>query len=139
MRRISIDELASLGEIASPRPMTRLERLRRWADALDRYPGASLRALRRVEYCGAAERARLRSDDSPLSVAFADPILRSEGLEGDRMGDGIGFFGLGDRDLHALVCDCRYGGRIRPADVARRVRGLGDPNPLVRLWTRITL
>jgi hypothetical protein len=55
------------------------------------------------------------------------------------MGDGIGFFGLGDRDLHALVCDCHYGGRIRPADIARRVRGLGDPNPLVRLWTRITL
>jgi len=138
MRRIPIEELASLGEVASPRPLTRLERLRRWAAALDRYPG-SLRPLRRVEYCGAAARAKLRGDDSPLAVAFADPILRSEGLESDRMGDGIGFFGLGDRDMHALVCDCHYGGRIRPADVARRVRGLGDPNPLVRLWTRITL
>jgi hypothetical protein len=138
MRRIPIDELARLGLVASPRPLTRLERLRRWADALDRHAGY-LRPLRRVEYLGRAERAQLRGDDSPLAVAFADPVLRSEGLASDRMGDGIGFFGLGDRDLHALVCDCHYGGRIRPADVARRVRGLSDPNPLVRLWTRITL
>jgi len=139
MRRIPLEELATVGEVASPRPLSRLERLRRWADTLEQCPDVNLRPLRRVELYAPADRAKLRCDQSPLSVAYADPLLRSEGLPSDRLGDGGGFFGLSDRDLHALVCDCRYGGRMRPQDVAKRVRGLGDPNPLVRFWTRVWL
>lgn len=139
MRRIPITELATVGEVAAPRPLSRLERLRRWADVLDRSAIHHLRPLRRVELYSPTERARLRGDQSPLSVAYDDPILRAEGLESDRFGDGGAFFGLNDRDLHSLVCDCRYGGRMRPSDVARRVRGLSDRNPLVRFWTRAWL
>ena len=139
MRRIPLDKLAAIGVVAPTRPLGRLERLQRWAEALERWPAEFLRPLRRVELYAPAERAKLRTDQSPLSVAFADPLLRAEGLEGDRLGDGRGFFGLNDRDMHALVCDCRYGGRMRPRDVARRVRGLADRNPLRRFWARITL
>jgi hypothetical protein len=139
MRRIPLDELAKIGEVAPPRPLSRRERLLRWAETLERCPSPYLRPLRRVELYAPNERAKLRCDGSPLSVAYADPLLRSEGLDGDRLGDGGGFFGISDRDMHALVCDCRYGGRMRPQDVARRLRGLGHPNPLVRLWTRAWL
>jgi hypothetical protein len=119
--------------------MSRLERLRRWATILERDPARALRPLYRVELYDDAERARLRGDNTPLSVAYADPVLRSEGLGSDRLGDGGGFFGLSDRDIHALVCDCRYGGRMRAGDVARRLRGLTHPNPLRRLWARLWL
>src|SRR5215469_7637425 len=139
MRRIPLEELVTVGEVASPRPLGRLERLRRWADALEQCPDVNLRPLRRVELYAPADRAKLRCDQSPLSVAYADPLLRSEGLPSDRLGDGGGFFGLSDRDLHALVCDCRYGGRMRPSDVARRVRGLSHPSPFVRFWNRLWL
>jgi hypothetical protein len=139
MRRIPLDKLADVGSVAPTRPLSRLERLQRWAEVLEAWPAEFLRPLRRVELYSPAERAQLRADQSPLSVAFADPLLRAEGLPGDRLGDGRGFFGLTERDLHALVCDCRYGGRMQPKDVARRVRALGDPNPLRRLWARFTL
>ncbi len=137
MKRMTYEELAAAGAVATP--MTYRQRLRRWADVLDSAPGLALRALRRVELYAPEERAALRADGSPLSVAYADPVLRSDGLASDRLGDGGGFFGLGDRDMHALVCDCRYGGRMRAKDVARRVRGLSHPNPLVRLWARAWL
>jgi hypothetical protein len=119
--------------------MTPRERLARWADVLEREPDSMLRPLRRVELYAEPERSRLRADRSPLAIAYADPVLRSEGLGSDRLGDGRGFFGISDGDIHALVCDCRYGGRMRAGDVARRVRSLADPNPLRRLWARLRM
>ena len=139
MRRIPFEDLATVGPVAATRPLSRLQRLRRWAEVLDRCRTPFLRPLRQVELYAPAERAKLRADHSPLAIAYADPVLRSQGLQGDRLDDGRGFFGLNDRDMHALVCDCRYGGRMRPKDVARRVRGLAHPNPLRRIWARIWL
>jgi hypothetical protein len=119
--------------------MSKRERLGRWAELLERDVDRVLKPLSRVELYAEPERSRLRGDNSPLAVAYADPVLRSEGLESDRLGDGRGFFGLGDGDVHALVCDCRYGGRMRAGDVARRVRGLAHPNPLRRMWARLQM
>jgi hypothetical protein len=122
---------------ASGDHMSRRQRLLRWAAVLDADPDRRLRPLTRVELYAPPQRDLMRRDGSPLALAYADPVLRREGLMGDRLGDGRGFFGLGDSDIHALVCDCRYGGAMRAGDVARRARALADPNPLRRLWARI--
>ena len=139
MKHTPVDALHDIAEVRPAQPMSRLERLRRWASLLERDPARVLRPLYRVELYAEVDRARLRGDNTPLSVAFADPVLREQGLESDRFGDGGGFFGLNSRDLHALVCDCRYGGRMRAGDVARRLRSLTHPSLLRRVWARLWL
>jgi hypothetical protein len=130
--------LARVGPAERPRLSWR-ERLLRWADVLDAEPTRRLKPLLRVELYAPTQRALVRRDGSPLALAYADPVLRREGLASDKLGDGRGFFGLTDGDVHALVCDCRYGGNMRAGDVARRVRALAHPNPLMRLWARLWL
>ncbi|HUZ11542.1 MAG TPA: hypothetical protein VMU93_01660 [Caulobacteraceae bacterium] len=141
MKYASLKELEGLATVgpAAARPMSRRERLLRWASLLEADPSRRLKPLLRVELYAPAQRDLMRRDDSPLSLAYADPLLRAEGLAGDQLGDGRSFFGLSDGDIHALVCDCRYGGAMRAGDVARRTRALAHPNPLRRLWARIWL
>ena len=79
----------------------------------------------RVEYLSSGERQHLRADDLPLTVAFQDDHLRAAGLESDRLGDAMRFFGLSDNQAHFLVCDCYYGGGAMDAtQVARRIRSV---------------
>jgi hypothetical protein len=117
---------AALVEVKSPR-LSREQRLARWAELLEREPQRKLKALWRVEYVRAEQRALLRCDDSPISVAFADPVLRDDGLEGDTLGDAERFFELSSPDAHHLLCDCHYMGRMDGETVARRVRGAMRP------------
>jgi hypothetical protein len=56
--------------------MTRSQRLERWAELLEREPNRRLNALTGTEYQPSDTRATMRSSDSPLSVAFDDPVLR---------------------------------------------------------------
>src|SRR6185369_11428529 len=76
------------------RPLSKRERLELWVEALEREGGRRLRTFCEIEYSPPAERARLRADDSPVSVAFADQRLRAEGLAGDTVGDAAAFFGI---------------------------------------------
>src|SRR5512132_1306840 len=75
-------------------PLTKCERLERWAEVLERQGGRRLKTLFEIEYLSRAERAALRANDSPLSVAFADARLRGEGLADDTVGEAIAFFGV---------------------------------------------
>jgi hypothetical protein len=121
--------------------LSRGERLIRWADLLDAQAGRPLRALEDVEYVSPAVRRDMRKEDSPLAVAFADPVLRADGLAGDRLGDAMDYFGLSDRQAHWLLCDCHYGGRMTSTEVAARVRD--EARPLYdilrpQLWASLT-
>ncbi len=107
--------------------MSRGQRLNRWADLLDRQGPRALRALEDVEYVSPAVRRDMRKEDSPLSVAFADPVLRADGLSGDRLGDAMDYFGLSERQAHWLLCDCHYGGRMTASEVGVRVRDEARP------------
>lgn len=121
--------------------MSRAERLKRWADLLDAQAGRPLRALEDVEYVGPAVRREMRKDDSPLTVAFADPVLRADGLAGDRLGQAMDYFSLSERQAHWLLCDCHYGGRMTSSEVASRVRDEARPlYDLLRpqLWASVT-
>ena len=60
---------------------------------------------------------------SALTLAFADPLLRAQGLAGDTYGDAQRFFGISQRALHEIVCYCHYSTAAAAArDVAVRVR-----------------
>lgn len=111
------------------RPLSRAERLERWATVLERLGDRPLRALMRVEFLPPDERRSLRDSDTPLTVAHRDPVLRADGLAGDRFGDAVAYFGLKEHEAHYLVCDCHYRGSMTATGVAARVRtiarGLG--------------
>lgn len=115
--------------------LTRTERLGRWAELLERDPHRLLRSLGEIEFKTAAERRVMRADGSSLSVAFADPVLRTAGLESDRLGDAVTFFGLTDRQAHRLFCSCMNGMSTPASILARRVRGLSKPGLFRGLMT----
>ncbi|HKU95603.1 MAG TPA: hypothetical protein VJR58_10015 [Vineibacter sp.] len=102
-------------------PMTRREKLERWAALLDEHKGR-VRPLRGIEFVTPEKRAALRGDDSPLALAAADPVLRAEGLRNDEFGHGARFFELTNGEAHRLLCDCHYGGRMTPKELAFRLR-----------------
>lgn len=106
----------------SARPMSQKERLKCWAAALEREGDRQLNTLFQIEYLPPSKRAKLRADDSLLSVAFADPRLRAEGLAGDTMGDAVAFFGVSERQLHDIVCFCHHGPAITARTAAAQIR-----------------
>jgi hypothetical protein len=59
----------------------REQRLARWSKLLLANPERELRSLHEIEHLSASDRRACRSDDSPLSIAYNDPLLRSSGLK----------------------------------------------------------
>lgn len=126
MKYQSLDKVRAAAEILpnwlSPRPMSRSERLERWAAALEREGGRELNTLFQIEYMPRAKRRALRADDSLLSVAFNDPYLRAEGLAGDTVGDVLTFFRMGESELHDIACYCHRGPKMSAQFAAARIR-----------------
>jgi hypothetical protein len=126
MEHKTLDEIRDVADVQpswlGSRPLTKCKRLERWAEALEREGGRRLKTLFEIEYVSRAERAALRADDSPLSVACGDPRLRAEGLAGDRVGDAVAFFGISEMELHNILCFCYHGETMSAAAAAVRVR-----------------
>jgi hypothetical protein len=124
----SLDRIAAEADILTtpdlPRTpgLSRRERLERWAELLGREPGRRLRALHGIEYGTPYERLTCRADGSPLAVAYADPVLRAAGLEGDTVGDAAEFFDLSHEQLHDLLCFCHHGGTVSASTASAQVR-----------------
>lgn len=119
------------------RPMSRRERLERWAEVLEAH-GGPVRPLMHIEYLTEEERMRLRGECTPLTVAFNDPVLRQEGLAGDRYGDALTFFQVSEYEAHHMLCDCHYGGTMTATGVAARVRATADRITVRERWERAT-
>ena len=121
------------------RRMSRRERLQRWAAVLEGNPTQPIKPLMRVEFLPRQERMMARREDSPLTVAYRDPVLRDEGLGGDSLGEAMRFFELSDHEAHYLVCDCHYHGgmSMTPEGVAKRARAIADRVTLREVWNRI--
>lgn len=111
-------------QIVDPQQLTRDQRLERWASALDKLGDAPLCTLRETEHQHPCERILLRQDNSPLTVAFEEPVLRSAGLEGDTFGEASRFFSLSDQELHHILCYCHFGTTVRASEAAARVRSM---------------
>ena len=130
----TIDEIARVSEATPDVALTRTERLERWAAALERLGKAQVSTLWRTEYAAPELRASLRSENSPLSVAFGDPFLRVAGLKDDSYAEAKRFFELTDRQLHWVVCECHFGHSMSAIEAARRVRSLTLPRAPMAQW-----
>jgi len=126
MEHKTLDKVRDVAEILpswlSPRPLSKSERLQRWAEALERENGRRLKTLFEIEYAPPVKRSALRADDSLLTVAFNDPRLRAEGLAGDTVGDAVAFFSVSERELHDIVCFCHHGSTIAADTAAAQIR-----------------
>jgi hypothetical protein len=108
--------------------------LERWAQLLEREPRRILKSLGEIEFTPRAERGLLRVDNSPLTVAYEDAVLRADGLASDRLGDATAYFELSERQAHRLLCSCMNGWSMEAGSTARRVRRLAQPRSLASLW-----
>jgi hypothetical protein len=134
MKHRTTEELQQVAAIHSvPRdvPMTRAERLTRWAELLESDGGRRLNTLLGTEYQMGAVRDEMRADASPISVAFSDPALRGEGMNNDTYGEAKRFFDLSDWQVHDILCYCHYGATMTAEMAARGVRSAiaGRQNP----------
>jgi hypothetical protein len=126
MKYQTIAEARLVGYVQSQAPleMTKTERLERWAELLELDPGRKLNTLFQTEIFSRHKRDKLRVPQSAISVAFADPILRREGLRDDSYGEAKRFFEISDSELHWIVCYCHHGSTMSADSAARVVRGI---------------
>lgn len=122
--REQLQVFAQIEPDVRPLNMSHSERLERWAELLEQSPTRHLATLYETEHQSAAVRDTLRSDGSPISVAFNDPMLRVAGLEDDTYGEALRFFGLRDWQLHGVICYCHFGATVHAATAAGLVRSI---------------
>lgn len=121
MKYRNLEQIAREADVHPALAMSRRERLERWAELLAQQPERRLRAIGGTEFGTRRERRAKRADGSPLAVAFADPVLRAQGLQSDRVGDAVDFFELSEGDVHQLVCYCHHGHTVSAGTVAARL------------------
>ena len=114
-------------------PMDRRQRLERWLKLLERDPRRMLNALAGTEYHPWSDRDLMRSDGSPFSVAFGDPVLREDGLQNDTYGEAKRVFELSDLQLHKIVSYCHVGHSMTASRAARCVRAALDGPVYLRM------
>ena len=136
MKHQSPEQLRQAATIiaAAPTALTRRQRLDRWAELLDEH-GGSLEALRRIEYLPDDERRAYRGANTPLNVAYADPLLRADGLKGETLGDAMDYFDMTAEDAHHLLCDCHYMGSLTGHGLAGRLRRFSGGGGVIA-WAR---
>lgn len=125
MEHKKLDQLRSVADVEITdvmRPLTRVEKLQRWIDLLERAPSRRLHAIPEIEYMLPADRPLARADDLPLTVAYEDPVFRAQGLASDRLGDAMGFFELSENEAHHAFCSCLGGHMMNSTSFARRLR-----------------
>jgi hypothetical protein len=104
-------------------PMSKAERLHRWAASLD---------LQKPSHSGARNGARhagdgWRSKPSPLAIAFEEWALQAEGLRSARWGDVRAFFDLSEGEMrHVLGSSNHDSPRLPAAVAAERIRALAE-------------
>ncbi|MET0596986.1 MAG: hypothetical protein ABWZ57_03865 [Mesorhizobium sp.] len=134
MKHQTLEQLQTIAEVRSDTAepvLGRDDRLRRWAELLERDPGRRLATLGGTEYQPVRIRDRMRAEASPLTVAFDDPLLRGQGLADDSYGEAKRFFEMSDWQLHRVVCYCHFGETVRAGAAARLVRAAVEPRTLL--------
>jgi hypothetical protein len=111
--------------------LTREQRMERWIEALEAQPNRPLRPLYEIEYSPLDERRECRANNSPLTVAYEDPVLRAQGLQSDRLGDCMDFFGLTEHQMHYAFCSCHVAFNFKGKQAAERLRRLLPGNTAV--------
>ena len=131
MKYQTLDEVrqrAALAREPGAAVLSRKDRLERWASLLEAYQGKVLPFFG-IEHLPRRELAAMRADQTPLAVAFADPMLRADGLKGDNVGSVMEYFELSRGQIHRLFCDCHYRGTMTSASVAAELRSIAAGGP----------
>jgi hypothetical protein len=124
MEHKQLDQLLSIADIQTSEPvsrMTRPERIKRWIALLNKEPMRRLNALDEIEYMLPSDRPLARADDSPLTVAYNDPVFRREGLKSDRLGDVMALYKISEKEAHHAFCSCLGGHTMDSSAFARRL------------------
>lgn len=141
MNHRTVHELDGVARVVpegtDPERAVRRARLERFAGLLDQCEGR-LRLLSRIEYTSKPVREAMRVSESPLSLAYADPVFRAQGLTGDSLGDVMRFFALNWTETHRLFCDCHYGSMaVGSRAIAERVRAVAKKQSFGELWFKV--
>jgi hypothetical protein len=127
MEHKRVAELQAIADVEFIGPSVTIPRelrLTRWMELLQADPRRKLRSLHEIEHLTRSQRRECRTDNSPLTVAYEDPLLRSAGLKSDRVGDCMDFFELSDRQMHHAFCSCHVGICLTAMQAAQRLRRL---------------
>jgi hypothetical protein len=125
MKHHELTQLQTLAKVGRDYPgqvLSREKRLLRWTELLEGNPERLLSTLQETEFKPASVRAAMRCDNSAISVAFNDPLLRAAGLGNDTYGEAKRFFELSDGQLHRIVCYCHFGMTVSAERTARYIR-----------------
>lgn len=123
MKHHEPEQLKTLARIGQeyPQLMPCDKRRQRWVELLEGNPGTGCsRHCMRPNI--SQRRCERRCNNSAISVAFSDPLLRAAGLENDTYGEAKRFFELSASQLHRIVCSCHFGEKVSAAKVARYIR-----------------
>lgn len=140
MKHHTLDQLQTIAQIVPrflPPVADRRQRLERWAELLEGIRHRHLDTLHETEFQLQEERDALRSDYSPITIAFRDPVLQDAGMGDDTYGEAIRFFDISDDELHDIVCYCRFGTTVSAAAAARQVRTVLEDRPR-SFWSRLS-
>ncbi|MCW1432441.1 hypothetical protein [Novosphingobium sp. JCM 18896] len=113
--------------VKRPRLLTRDERLARWAELLAREPDEIFQLLPPKWIHSRLGFDDVSIEDTPLEIAWRDPIFRVDGLAKSTVQELREYFELSDRELDRIV-----GGSwkfpCRPSwQVVRRIQNVSDP------------
>lgn len=110
---------------ATPVPMTRRDKLLRWAD-LVRKAEQNFILFHGLEFMARSSLDELDVRgwvNSAFGAANADPVFKATGL-GNTVGDVMNYFELSQAELHEFSCDC--GGHITNAMMADRITDIAE-------------
>jgi hypothetical protein len=107
--------------VATP-PMTKRQRLQRFADVITSGPGVPLHVFINLEHRDAGEWKYLSHPSSAFALAARGSVLRDAGLTGDSVDDAQRFFDLSKEELAEFSCVC--GGSISNHEMAERIERL---------------
>ena len=131
MQHLSQDQILAM---ATPIPMSRNDKLERWASLIGRSSEAIF-IFHDLEYRSQHELDRLADPHSAFALAAGDQLLREAGLTGAKVGEGMRFFELSKHDVHAFSCNC--GGHISNSTMAKRIRKLKSSPPSASVVKRV--
>lgn len=101
---------------------------------MERDPTRLIRLLPPSWAVDAPERGTLRLPGSALEIAFADPVLRIEGLRAPTIAAALSFFEVTEVDLDRIAAGHRFA-RVRSAEeTARRIGNVASKEAENRLF-----
>ena len=115
-----MDKPLTSGELSLPTPpVTKRQRLQRFADVIRSGPPCPLHLFINLEYRDAGEWKYLSHPASPFALAAHDDLLYAAGLRSGGVGDAQRFFKLSREELTEFSCVC--GGLINSNEMAERI------------------